>query len=151
MKNASIISFAAIALLFSCQAKDEKKDISLIGSWKLVESKTIKGKDTTQAHTDTTKSEMVKMFNATDFAFFNHDKKKGTDSAAFFVSGSGRYALMGNAYQEELIYCSFREWEGKKFDFELHMAGDTLIQSGIEHIPELGVNQKIIEKYIRIR
>jgi hypothetical protein len=151
MKNASIIPFAAIVLLWSCQTKNPKDEISLIGSWRLVESKTIKGKDTTLAHTDTTKSEMIKMFNATDFAFFNHDKGKGADSSAFFVSGSGQYSLVGERYQEKLNYCSFREWEGKAFDFKVVMEGDTLIQSGIEHIPELGINQEIIERYVKVR
>ncbi|MGY5254835.1 hypothetical protein [Sphingobacterium spiritivorum] len=151
MKTIFISPLIAMCVLASCNNTPEEKINTLSGSWKLIESKTIKEKDTTIAFTDTSKTEMIKMFNDTDFAFFNHDKSKGKDSTAFFVSGSGKYILKGDQYRENLQYCSLRDWEGKSFDFTLTMKGDTLIQKGIEHIPELNVDHEIVESYIRIR
>lgn len=124
---------------------------SLSGTYGLLESTTIKGADTIYTKVDTTKTEMIKMFNDTHFSFTNHDRSKGVDSIALFVSGAGRYFLEGDKYTELLDFCSFRAWEGKKFDFTLETKGDTLIQHGIEEIPELGVKQYITEKYIKLK
>lgn len=143
--------FLGITLLMLCSACHNTKSISdLSGTYKLIESITIKGNDTVIVKMDPQKSEMIKMFNSNRFAFFNHDLKKGVDSTALFVGGSGTYTLDGNQYVEHLIFCSFRPWEGKEFTFHLQQKGDTLLQEGVEEIPELGVKQYIIEKYIKI-
>ena len=80
---------------------------------------------------------MIKIINATHFSFLNHDLKKGTDSTAIFSAGGGRYTLSGDQYTEHLEYCSYREWEGNTFSFTLAIAGDTLIQQGVEKIEDL--------------
>ncbi|WP_447642205.1 MULTISPECIES: hypothetical protein [Chitinophagaceae] len=123
---------------------------ALSGTYRLLESKTINGNDTTLAFSDTTKTEMFKMFNQDHFAFFNHDKEHGKGKEPLFVSGGGTYTLNGNQYQEYLQYCTARDWENQAFKFELTQKGDTLIQKGEEELPKLGIKQTIVETYIRI-
>ncbi|MDM1295183.1 hypothetical protein HX021_12920 [Sphingobacterium sp. N143] len=149
---------ALAALFFSCENSSEKakdntavKNSTLSGTYKLIESKTIKEKDTVIAFTDTSKTEMFKMFNEDHFSFFNHDKEKGKGKDPLFVAGGGTYSFDGTKYQERLQYCSMRDWENNKFDFELTIKGDTLIQRGEENLPELGVKHEIIETYLKVK
>lgn len=134
-----------------CMMSCQKSDNRLIGNYRLLESTTIKGKDTIRMLVDSTKTEMIKMINTTHFSFFNHDKNQGKDSTALFVSGGGTYLLENDNYTENLDFCSYRPWEGKQFKFTISLRGDTLVQEGMEELPELGVKQHITEKYIRIR
>jgi len=144
-------AFVCLLLFWSCVATENKSaPQTLQGTYRLLESTTIKGNDTLYQKQDTSKVEMIKMFNATRFSFFNHDRTQGKDSTALFVSGAGRYNLTGDVYVEHLDFCNFREWEGKTFHFTLKQQGDTLIQEGVEELPELGVKQFIIEKYLKI-
>lgn len=140
------ITIAAICLV-ACH--NEQK--GLHGSYRLLESTTIKGADTTFVKVDSTKTEMIKVLNESYFAFFNHDLSKGVDSTALFVSGGGTYAYDGNSYIENLEFCTYRPWEGRQFKFTVKINGDTLTQEGVEDIPELGVKQLIIEKYIKMK
>lgn len=133
----------------SCQNSDKN---TLKGTYKLLGSETIKGSDTTRLTVDPNKTEMIKMFNNSHFSFFNHDKTGGKDSLnTVFVSGGGTYSLDGDKYTENLTFCNYREWEGKQFHFTLEIKGDTLIQNGEEVLPELGINQKIKETYLKIK
>ncbi|WP_164112510.1 MULTISPECIES: hypothetical protein [Sphingobacterium] len=141
------ILIVGTCLIMSCQ----KQASSLMGSYRLIESTTIKDGDTVYVQVDSAKTEMIKVINATHFAFFNHDKNQGKDSTTLFVSGGGRYQLKGNEYTENLDFCSYRPWEGKQFKFTISLKGDTLTQQGKEELPELGIKQHITEKYIKIR
>lgn len=147
-----MISAGLLLCTFSCQQKEPtvKNDV-LDGTYRLVNTETIKGKDTTHTMIDSAKTEMIKMFNNTHFAFLNHDKSKGKDSLVSYSSGGGTYKLKGNQYTENLEYCTYREWEGREFHFTLEKRADTLIQTGEEDIPELGVKQKIKEVYVRVK
>ncbi len=147
-----MISAGLLLCAFSCQQKQStvKNDV-LDGTYRLVNTETIKGKDTTHTMIDSAKTEMIKMFNNTHFAFLNHDKSKGKDSLVSYSSGGGTYKLKGNQYTENLEYCTYREWEGREFHFTLEKRADTLIQTGEEDIPELGVKQKIKEVYVRVK
>ncbi|WP_293902642.1 MULTISPECIES: hypothetical protein [unclassified Sphingobacterium] len=157
LKNQLLFAIAASCLVFSCKNNTENKGTdavkskSLTGTYKLIESKTIKGKDTVTAFTDTSKTEMFKMFNDDHFSFFNHDKEKGKGKEPLFVAGGGTYSFDGVKYQERLQYCSMRDWESNKFDFELTLKGDTLIQTGEENLPELGVKHTIVETYLKVK
>jgi hypothetical protein len=73
----------------------------------------------------------------------------GKDSAAVYFAGGGKYTLKDSLYTENLEYFSLREWENNKFDFVVKVQNDTLTQKGIEKIEKLGVDQIIIEKYVR--
>ncbi|MDR2285785.1 MAG: hypothetical protein LBE37_21410 [Sphingobacterium sp.] len=141
--------YILIAAMSAVACQNTGNDIE--GSYRLLESTTIKGKDTTHVRVDTTKTEMIKVINASHFAFFNHDKNQGKDSTAAFVSGGGTYVLEGSTYTENLDFCTYRPWEGKQFKFAVSLKGDTLIQEGMEELPKLGVKQHITEKYIRIK
>jgi len=144
---------ALIMGLCSCQnAATTGNDHSLSGTYRLLNSVTIKGPDTTRVAVDDSRTEMLKMFNGTHFSFFNHDKAKGADSLNnLYVSGAGTFVLEGNNYTENLDYCNYRAWEGKQFHFTVEFRGDTLIQSGEEAIPELGINQVIRETYVKVK
>lgn len=153
MKQA--IGFIVItAILLSCNTptsseKQEKKQIPLEGTWELISGTTIEKEDTVT--TDYTKGQkMVKIINATHFAFLRHDLSKGKDSA-IYSSGGGSYSLTDSLYTERLEYCSDREWEGHNFQFTVSFKNDTLIQTGIEKLENLGINRLNIEKYVRVK
>lgn len=143
------IFLPAILCLAGCQNQETR---ALSGTYRMLQSTTIKGSDTTHVSVDTSRTEMLKIFNRTHFSFFNHDKAKGTDSLnQLYVSGAGTYQLAGHDYTENLDFCNYREWEGKQFHFTLEFKGDTLIQSGEEAIPELGIKQIIRETYVKVK
>ncbi len=157
LRNQMLFALATSGLVFSCQNSTDKQNADLVkpnsltGTYKLIESKTIKGKDTVTAFTDSSQTEMFKMFNDDHFSFFNHDRQKGKGKAPLFVAGGGTYSFDGVKYQERLQYCSMRDWESNKFDFELRIKGDTLIQTGEENLPELGVKHTIVETYLKVK
>lgn len=151
-KNSKII--AIIGLLFSallsCTPKDTSKKaqaIPLIGTWELISATTTEGDRVTVKNL--TGKKMIKIINATHFAFLNHDINKEKDSLNYYVSGGGKYQLTGNKYVESLEYCTARKWEGNTFEFEVEIKGDTLIQKGIEKIEKIGVDREIIEVYLK--
>ena len=127
----------------------ETESPPLEGTWKLISGTLIERGDTTV--TDYTGNEsMIKIINASHFAFLRHDLNKGQDSTAVFVAGGGVYTLEGDQYTEHLEYCSAREWEGNTFQFTVTLDGDTLTQEGVEKVEELGVERLNVEKYVRI-
>ncbi|SHK29164.1 Lipocalin-like domain-containing protein [Reichenbachiella agariperforans] len=138
-----------VILLASCASTVEKTN-PLIGTWELQTGTIIRGGDTTV--TDYTVGQrMIKIINATHFAFLKHDLTKGVDSTATYVAGGGTYELEGKQYIEHLEFLNYREWEGNTFDFTIEITGDTLVQQGREDIPSLGVEQYNIECYVRAR
>ncbi len=147
---------ASVLLLFlSCNTPSQNKSVTgeiknpLPGTWKLLTGTIIEKKDT--VITDYSKDrKFIKIINDTHFAFLNHDLKKGKDSAAAnFSAGGGSYTLKDSTYTESLEYCSDRQWEGNSFTFIIRISGDTLIQKGIEKIPDIGVDRINIETYVR--
>jgi hypothetical protein len=146
MKIKTLFVIIAVTLM-SCT--DEQPASPITGSWKLITGTLIDNGDTVL--TDYTKNiSFIKIINDTHFAFLQHDLKKGMDSSAVFVAGGGRYTLMDNTYTEHLEYCTAREWEGNDFIFTVSVSEDSLIQTGIEKIENLGVNRLNIEKYVRV-
>lgn len=148
----AIFTMALAFLMFSCQ-KSEPQQTQTInpieGTWQLISGTLIEKGDT--AVTDYTKGRsMIKVINKTHFAFLNHDLNKGQDSTAAFVAGGGPYKLIGDQYTEYLTYCSDRQWEGNEFHFTVKVENDTLIQSGVEKIEDIGVDRMNIEKYVRV-
>lgn len=127
-----------------------KQSPEIKGTWRLLTGTLIEKGDTVVTHY-TKKVSFIKIINDTHFAFFQHDLKKGQDSAAIFVAGGGRYSITDSTYTEHLEYCSARNWEGNDFKFTISIKGDTLIQRGIEKIESEGVDRINIEKYIRVR
>jgi lipopolysaccharide export system protein LptA len=148
------IGYILITVLFvSCQSTSKKTGSSasnIQGTWELVSGTTIVKTDTTV--TDYTKGQkMIKIINATHFAFLRHDLTKGKDSSAIFVAGGGRYTLTGDQYTEYLDYCNDRDWEGHTFQFKVSVNNDTLIQTGREKVEEAGVDRIIVEKYSKVK
>jgi len=143
-----------IAILLSCDTqrssgKQAKKQTALEGTWELISGTTIEKEDTVT--TDYTRGQkMIKIINATHFAFLRHDHNKGKDSA-IYSSGGGSYSLTDSLYTERLEYCSDREWEGHNFQFTVSVKNDTFIQTGIEKLENLGINRLNIEKYVRVK
>jgi hypothetical protein len=139
-----------ILTLDSCNGKtQESSSASIEGTWKLVSGTLIENGE--EIVTDYTKNvSFIKIINETHFAFLQHDLNKGQDSSAVFVAGGGKYSLDNDRYTEHLEYCSAREWEGNDFSFTITIKGDSLTQTGIEKVENLGVNRMNIEKYVRI-
>jgi hypothetical protein len=150
-----IICALLVVLTLSCDSykntnPGEQESSQLEGTWQLVSGTIIENGDTTVTAYSGDQS-MIKVINATHFAFLNHDLKKGKDSTAVFGAGGGVYTLEGNQYTEYLEYCNAREWEGNTFQFTVNIQGDTLTQSGTEKIENLGVERLNIEKYTRLK
>jgi len=142
-----LITFILIFSLVSCLGKKQKPS-AIVGTWELQTGIIIKGTDTVV--TDYTKGQrLIKIINADHFSFLRHDLQKGKDSSAVFVAGGGAYTFDGKTYKEYLEFCIGRSWEGKEFSFQVQIDKDTLIQSGIEKNEEIGIDQEIIETYIR--
>ncbi|MGB5244055.1 MAG: hypothetical protein WBN16_04015 [Lutimonas sp.] len=151
MPRSYVLLFLFFAII-SCKNKIDPEPIhteqNLVGTWRLISGLTIKGTDT--VFTDYTQNqEMIKMINQTHFAFLRHDLNNGKDSLALYSAGGGTYDLNGSTYTEHLGFFNLREWEGHDFTFEITFEGDSLIQTGIERLEDLGIDQKIIETYIR--
>ena len=153
MKKGLVLLLITV-ILYSCNSstqseKPAKTQLPIEGTWELISGTTIVKEDT--MITDYTKTQkMIKIINATHFAFLKHDLTKGKDSA-FYSSGGGSYSLVDNKYTEQLDYCDAREWEGHLFQFTVSVKNDTLIQTGIEKLENLGIDQVIIEKYKRVK
>lgn len=145
-----LLSAVLVACTPSPKETGPETDLILDGTWKLISGATIRGADTTLVDY-TTNQGFIKIFNDSHFSFFRHDLNKGQDSTAVFSAGAGTYTLAGNIYTEHLEYFSLRDWEGHDFEFTVSIEQDTLIQTGAEKIVELGVDQIIIEKYVRLR
>ncbi len=144
----TIIIVLLLPVLFVSCNTSITDDESLQGTWQLISGTIVEKNDTT--FTDYTKDrKMIKILNASHFSFLNHDLAK--DSASFFIAGGGRYTLEGDKYTEHLEYCSDRAWEGHNFSFTVKIQNDTLVQTGIEKIEDIGVDRLNIEKYVRIR
>ena len=142
----------AVFMIFSCSetsSPSKQAPNPITGTWELQSGTTIVKDDTTI--TDYTKGQqMIKIINASHFAFFRHDLNQGKDSAnVIYSSGGGRYTLSGDQYTEQLDYCDAREWEGHVFNFKVTIKNDTLIQQGIEKVEALGIDRLILEKYVR--
>jgi hypothetical protein len=141
-----------LSVLISCNEKTDNKETatssSLAGTWKLVSSKIITKGDTV-ATFPIKNQEMIKIFNDDTFAFFKHDTNGAKGDLAVFEAGSGSYTLKDEDYAEHLEYCNYRGWENRDFKFKLRMHNDSLIQTGIEKIDSLNINQEIVEVYVR--
>jgi len=146
----SIIALSLTASLFSCKGP-ASGGLPIQGTWQLISAKVVTKNDSTV--TDYTKGQkMIKIINDSHFAFLKHDLTKGKDTAtATYGSGGGIYTLRDNKYTELLEYCNARAWEGKSFEFTVSIINDTLLQTGIEKLPEQGIDQVITEKYLRVK
>lgn len=144
-----IVFIVFTTIFFSCK-NASKKTSSIVGTWELQTGIIIKDNDTVK--TDYTKDQrLIKIINETHFSFIRHDLNHGKDSTSIFVAGAGSYIFDGEIYQENLEFCTGRSWEGKQFTFQIELKNDTLIQRGIEKNEEIGIDQEIIETYIRTK
>lgn len=147
-----IITSILIVVLVSCDEKTQNNlkstnPTTIQGTWKLLTGTIIEKGDTTV--TDYTKDRsFIKIINESHFSFLHHTLRKDTTD---FSAGGGRYELSGDKYTEHLEYCSSKEWEGHDFPFTIIIAGDTLIQNGVEKIESQGIDRMNIEKYVRLR
>ena len=140
------ILFAVVAVFGGCTTT--QNSVPVTGTWELISAITTE-KDSTFS-TFNPKNKMIKIINATHFAFLNHDMSGGKDTAsAAFTAGGGSYTLADSTYTEHLDYYIDRQWEMNKFPFTVKITGDTLIQKGIEKLEKLGINRVIVEKYKR--
>jgi len=154
--NTWMACLVASFLLNGCQPaqqnQQDKKAVGtdpvLSGTWQLVSAKVITKGDTAITF-PVEGQKMIKIFNGSHFSFFRHDLEKGKGESPIFVAGGGTYKLSGEDYEEHLAYFSGRDWEGNDFHFKVTLRNDSLIQEGVEKIDSLGINQEIVEIYVR--
>jgi predicted small secreted protein len=154
-----LVGFLIAGILFAaCQSNEsnptaQKETATVLpieGTWKLISGTLIEKGDTNV--TDYTKGvSFIKIINNDHFAFLTHDTKGAADSAKTFDAGGGSYTLKDSSYTEHLQYCLEREWEGHDFTFTVTIKNDTLIQRGIEKVPNTGTERLNIEKYVRMK
>ena len=135
-----------ISTLSGCNSKETTP--SIVGTWELIAATTTE-KDSTFSTFDPS-HKMIKIINATHFAFLNHAVKTAKDSSNAFTAGGGKYTLVDSVYTESLDYFSDKAWENNKFPFVVKITSDTLIQKGVEKVEKLGIDRVIIEKYKRV-
>lgn len=128
----------------SCQEKTTQKS-RIIGSWKLVYNQ-IKEADTILLK-DVSKTDFIKIINASHFSFINQPK----DSLGDFYAGAGTYTFDGEKYIETLEFIAYKAIRNHKFHFRIEIKGDTLIQYGREKVEAANMDREIIEKYLRIK
>ncbi|HEY8928384.1 MAG TPA: hypothetical protein VIM55_04295 [Mucilaginibacter sp.] len=153
MKFKIAVLLAAAALISACKQPEQKKEEPanpIIGTWQLVSGVTI-SKGQTQANSYPKDQQMIKIINATHFAFLNHIQHTAKDSSNKFDGGGGAYTLKDDQYTEHLDYYKDKAWEGKTFNFTITFSGDTLIQKGVEKVEGTNIDRTIIEKYLRVK
>lgn len=139
-----------MAVFSACNLSKAPPQLPIIGTWELI-SATSTEKDSTIS-TFNPDVRMIKIINPTHFAFLSHDLHAGKDTAnAVFIAGGGTYTLVDSLYTEHLEYFIDRAWEKRTFDFVVKINNDTLIQEGIEKLPDLGIDHVIVEKYKRVK
>ncbi|MEY3411991.1 MAG: hypothetical protein RIQ70_677 [Bacteroidota bacterium] len=142
--------FGIIALLFVFCACEKQSTSSLEGTWQLI-SATSTEKDSTFS-TFNPKVKMIKIINASHFAFLSHDITGAKDSTrAAYTAGGGSYTLKDSLYSENLEYFIDPQWENHKFEFVVKIQNDTLVQKGVEKLEKLGIDRVIVEKYVRLK
>ncbi|CAN1570615.1 hypothetical protein MCERE19_03184 [Spirosomataceae bacterium] len=142
--------FGIIALLFVFCACEKQSTSSLEGTWQLI-SATSTEKDSTFS-TFNPKMKMIKIINASHFAFLSHDITGAKDSTrAAYTAGGGSYTLKDSLYSENLEYFIDPQWENHKFEFVVKIQNDTLVQKGVEKLEKLGIDRVIVEKYVRLK
>jgi hypothetical protein len=137
---------ALISTFYGCATKETSSPIT--GTWELISATTTE-KDSTFSTFDPS-HKMIKIINATHFAFLNHAVNTAKDSSNSFTGGGGKYTLVDSVYTESLDYFIDKAWENNKFPFVVKITNDTLIQKGVEKVEKLGVDRVIIEKYKRV-
>jgi hypothetical protein len=148
MKLLPFFALGILALAACKQNVPSTTESPLNGTWKLLSSKSIVKKDTT----DTSPKpglETLKIYNDTHFTFFTHNTDKSVP--ATYDSGAGTYTLSGDNYTEHLKYCSEREWENHDFNFTMKIGHDTITQRGVEKIDSLHIDHIIVETYVKVK
>lgn len=142
--------FGFAFVLFAFCACEKQTSPSLEGTWELV-SATSTEKDSTFS-TFNSKVKMIKIINASHFAFLSHDITGAKDSTrATYTAGAGTYTLKDSIYTENLEYFIDPQWENHKFEFVVKIQNDTLVQKGVEKLEKLGIDRIIVEKYVRVK
>lgn len=145
-----IIQIVVMAMFMFSGCSTNQPEVPIQGTWELISATTIE-KDSTFSTFDPS-HKMIKIVNATHFAFLNHALNRAKDSSATaFSAGGGKYSLVDSTYTENLEYFNDKAWENTKFQFVVKIIGDTLIQKGIEKVDKLGIDRVIIEKYKRVK
>ncbi|WP_052772069.1 lipocalin-like domain-containing protein [Vibrio mexicanus] len=119
----------------------------LLGEWQLVDAyMTVEG-ETNQ--TFAANRTMVKLFTPTHFSFYSKEANRPafstevTDEERLAASktldtGGGTYQLIGDQYTENVVYCTYPNYEGKSITFTVTITENELIQEGVYPLKELG-------------
>ena len=142
------IGLTVLTGLSGCATQPTKPP--LVGTWELIGATATENDSTYSTFNPAQK--MIKVINDSHFAFLNHPAGTGMDSTqTSFSAGGGSYTLADSVYTEHLDYFADKAWEGKKFEFTVQIKGDTLIQKGVEKVPERGIDHIIVETYKRVQ
>jgi hypothetical protein len=142
------VLFSVVILSILCGCQPKQTSAPIVGTWELISATTTE-KDSTFSTFDPT-HKMIKIINATHFAFLNHALNVEKDSSNAFTGGGGTYSFVDSTYTENLEYFIDPKWERNKFEFVVNISNDTLIQKGVEKVEKLGIDRVIVETYKRV-
>lgn len=144
MKKIAFFSLIIWLIIPACSKQNNKL---LLGAWKMVQMQRIDAGKVTNYFSDRYTVNQTKMWSENRFMFVG---KYEIDTLTTYRYGVGTYTLIGNIYEEDILYHFVESYEGYKNRIWLEIRNDTLL-----HIFPVDENGKPdqsrhwIEKYVR--
>ncbi len=145
MKKIVFFSLVITLIIGSCAQKEVKSNCE--GSWEMVGFTSMSGDAATNYKIPSPENgSQIKLWTKNHFAFAGIVK---TDTSEVDVYGSGTYTLVGDKYEENIIYHNDKKIINIKDKFLLEIRNDTLFQKGPTDDKWTLSKQYGIEKYVR--
>jgi len=147
MKRIVFLSLVITFIISSCAQKEVKPPCE--GAWEMVGFTSMSGNTATNYKIPSPENgSQIKLWTNNHFAFTGITK---TDTSEVDVYGSGTYLLVGDKYEESIIYHNDKKLLNIKDKFLLEVLNDTLFQKGPTDDNYNLPKQYGIEKYVRAK
>jgi hypothetical protein len=145
MKKIIFFSLVITLIIGSCAQKVTKSPYE--GAWEMVGYTSMSGDTATNYKIPSPENgSQIKLWTKNRFAFTGIVK---TDTSEVDVYGSGTYTLVGDKYEESIIYHNDKKLINIKDKFLLELRNDTLFQKGPADDKWNLPRQYGIEKYLK--